>query len=448
LLPALGLHRCLPQQRAPGGKGLEELIVEIISPSTGRTDKDVKVPDYCTLESLDEIWLIDSRKPLVHVYQRRNGQWIGSLPLQLGQRFSSALLGGEIAIDDLFLGTGLDAADSEGAKAHLLKTLRREREAELQALQRQLAALRDEIDARNSSPLPSAAATFTPPDSEAIGASRFNPPGSPLPQSRPAPPPLDELFDPPPAASSEPPNKPAAATPALSIRHVEDDAPANEPTAAEQADAAIPEVRIPAGSILQGVFLSGMDAPTGRAARQDPYPALLRLKHDAILPNRFRADIRECFLLVGGYGDLGSERVYLRAESINCVRRDGRTIEVAIDGYAVGEDGKVGVRGRLVNKQGQVIGRAMQVSFLQGFSRLFSTVPVTSVATGGGTVPYQQVLSAESLQGAAIAGTGKALDRLAEYYLDLAENIFPVLEVDAGRGVEVILNRGVGLKLQ
>ncbi|WP_242518440.1 TraB/VirB10 family protein, partial [Thiorhodovibrio winogradskyi] len=211
---------------------------------------------------------------------------------------------------------------------------------------------------------------------------------------------------------------------------------------------AIPEVRIPAGSILQGVLLSGMDAPNGRTARQDPYPALLRLKDNAILPNRFRADIRECFLLVGGYGDLGSERVYLRAESINCVRRDGRTIEVAIDGYAVGEDGKVGVRGRLVNKQGQVIGRAMQVSFMQGFSQLFSTVPVASVATGGTTMPYQQVFSGQALQGAAISGTGKALDRLAEYYLDLAETIFPVLEVDAGRGVEVILNRGVGLKLQ
>jgi conjugal transfer pilus assembly protein TraB len=157
--------------------------------------------------------------------------------------------------------------------------------------------------------------------------------------------------------------------------------------------------------------------------------------------------VRECFLLVGGYGDLGSERVYLRAESINCVRSDGRTIEVAIDGYAVGEDGKVGVRGRLVNKQGQVIGRAMQVSFLQGFSQLFSTVPVATVSSGGTTVPYQQVFSGQALQGAAIAGTGKALDRLAEYYLDLAENIFPVLEVDAGRGVEVILNRGVGLKL-
>jgi conjugal transfer pilus assembly protein TraB len=344
---------------------------------------------------------------------------------------------------------GLDAADSEGAQAHLLQTLRREREAELAALQGQLQVLRDDVSARDQVQPPSAAASFTPPTSSASpSAGTFAPPGTPQVPARPEPPPLDQLFDPPPAARPAPADKPTAATSTLSIRHVQDDAAGAEPTAAEQADAAVPEVRIPAGSILQGVFLSGMDAPTGRAARQDPYPALLRLKHNAILPNRFRADIRECFLLVGGYGDLGSERVYLRAESINCVRRDGRTIEVAIDGYAVGEDGKVGVRGRLVNKQGQVIGRAMQVSFLQGFSRLFSTVPVASVATGGGAVPYQQVLSAESMQGAAIAGTGKALDRLAEYYLDLAENIFPVLEVDAGRGVEVILNRGVGLKLQ
>ncbi|MCF7990938.1 MAG: conjugal transfer protein TrbI [Thiohalocapsa sp.] len=329
---------------------------------------------------------------------------------------------------------GLDDADNDGARAQLLQTLRREREAELEALQRELARLRDALDSRAQDPVSSVPGTFTPPapSDPATGALDATTPGpSSLQPSvpRPEPPPLDRLFDPPPTArpqpANRPANQPAAAKSSPSIRHLKDDAAASQPTPAEQAAAAIPEVRIPAGSILQGVFLSGMDAPTGRAARQDPYPALLRLKHDAILPNRFRADIRECFLLVGGYGDLGSERVYLRAESINCVRRDGRTIEVAIDGYAVGEDGKVGVRGRLVNKQGQVIGRAMQVSFLQGFSRLFSTVPVTTVASGGGAVPYQQVFSTESLQGAAIAGTGKALDRLAEYYLDLAECLVP-----------------------
>ena len=141
---------------------------------------------------------------------------------------------------------------------------------------------------------------------------------------------------------------------------------------------------IPAGSILRGVLLSGMDAPTGRQSRRDPYPALARIKHDAILPNRFRADVRECFLVLAGYGDLGSERAYLRSETITCVRTDGGAIEVPIDAYATGEDGKVGVRGRVVSKQGKVIAQAMMASFVEGFSKMFSTVPVATLSTTRG----------------------------------------------------------------
>lgn len=346
---------------------------------------------------------------------------------------------------------GLSVAD-DGSQSRLVQALRSEREAELKALRTEMRSLREDLQTRvaeraeagtaerSSALMPGAntdAGLFTPPTAESQNPSPSEPVSSPS---------LDQLFLPPTAsAAASTPKTPARS---LNIRRVADaDAPP-APSPDEAAEAAIPEVRIPAGSILRGVLLSGLDAPTGRAARQDPYPALLRLKHTAILPNRFRADVRECFLLVGGYGDLGSERVYLRAESINCVRQDGRTLEVAVDGYAVGEDGKVGVRGRLVNKQGQVIGQALQVSFLQGFSQLFSTVPAATVATGTGAVPFQQVFSGAAMQGAMLSGTGEALERLAEYYLDMAENLFPVLEVDAGRGIEVILNRGVGLKLQ
>jgi Uma2 family endonuclease len=91
------------------------LIVEVLSPSTGRDDKAVKVPHYCALPTVAEVWLIDSQKALVFVWQKRNGQWIGSLPLQPGQRFASELLGGDIAIDDLFLGTGLEDSDAHSA---------------------------------------------------------------------------------------------------------------------------------------------------------------------------------------------------------------------------------------------------------------------------------------------------------------------------------------------
>ena len=88
-----------------------KLIVEVLSPSTGRDDKAVKVPHYCALSTVEEVWLIDSQRALVLVWQKRGGQWIGSLPMQPGQSFRSELLGGDIAVAELFLGTGLESPD-------------------------------------------------------------------------------------------------------------------------------------------------------------------------------------------------------------------------------------------------------------------------------------------------------------------------------------------------
>src|SRR3989304_5812105 len=43
-------------------------------------------------------------------------------------------------------------------------------------------------------------------------------------------------------------------------------------------------------------------------------------------------------------------------------------------------------------------------------------------------------------------GVGRALERLAQYYISLAEKVFPVIEVDAGRTVDVVITQGVSLQ--
>lgn len=208
------------------------------------------------------------------------------------------------------------------------------------------------------------------------------------------------------------------------------------------------EAYLPTGAIISGTLLTGIDAPTGQGARRDPAPALLRIKKEAILPNRYRADIRECFALVGGFGDLSSERAYLRGESISCVKNDGRIIESKLAGYTVGSDGKAGVRGRLVTKQGQLIARAMMAGFIQGVGKAFSYTPVPTLQTSpSGQVDYMQRLSPESMQSAGISGVGDAMDRIAKFYIDMAEGMYPVIEVDAGREVEFVLNGGLRLKV-
>jgi len=208
-------------------------------------------------------------------------------------------------------------------------------------------------------------------------------------------------------------------------------------------------VFLPAGSMVSGVLLTGMDAATSDSARRNPFPALLRIKKEAILPNRFRADVRECFLIASGYGDLSSERAYLRAETISCVRNDGGVIEAPIDMYASGEDGKAGVRGTLVSKQGQLVARSMFAGGLQAFSSVFTSTPLpTLLTTATETTPFQERFSKEALQSAGLQGFGSALERVAQFYMDMAENIFPIIEVDAGRKVNFIMTRGTSLKLR
>jgi len=40
------------------------------------------------------------------------------------------------------------------------------------------------------------------------------------------------------------------------------------------------------------------------------------------------------------------------------------------------------------------------------------------------------------------------MDRLARYYIALAEKMFPIVEVDAGRMVDIVLTQGISIERQ
>jgi hypothetical protein len=223
------------------------------------------------------------------------------------------------------------------------------------------------------------------------------------------------------------------------IRILGSDVPDNKPV----PPLANQTYRLPATSILTGTLITGLDASTATQSRRDPFPVLLRLQKTAILPNRYQADVRECFVLLAGYGDLSSERAYLRGETVSCVLLDGSVIETRLQGYAAGEDGKAGVRGRLVTKQGQFIARALMIGFIEG---------VADVLQQGDTVTLGLSQSQNDEGGnpwgsAALRGTGNALDRIAQFYIDQAYNLFPVIEIDAGRQLDIVLTGHLDMPL-
>lgn len=193
-------------------------------------------------------------------------------------------------------------------------------------------------------------------------------------------------------------------------------------------------------SLTRGTLLGGLDAPTGGQSQSNPHPVLIRLSDNSILPNRMRGEYRECFVIAAGYGDISSERAYLRTESLSCVRADGATLEVRIQGTVYGEDGKVGLRGRLVTKQGQMLANALLAGVVSGIGQGLATSSTDYSTSALGTVA--SATGADAYRAGLGTGVGKALDRLAQYYIKLAENTFPVIEVDAAREVDVVITKG------
>lgn len=205
---------------------------------------------------------------------------------------------------------------------------------------------------------------------------------------------------------------------------------------------------IPAGTVMQGVLLNGVDAPTSGMGQKNPVPVLVRLKKNAILPNRFTQDLRECFVIMAGNGIMSSERVRLRAETISCVTQTGGVIETRLDGYAVDMDGKEGLRGQVVTKQGALLARGLMAGFLSGFGQMMTptTTPTISIS-GNGTTQTQTPEISEAMRGGAMRGISQAAADYSKFYLDTAKEMYPVVELPGGVEVSIILVRGVQLAI-
>lgn len=193
-------------------------------------------------------------------------------------------------------------------------------------------------------------------------------------------------------------------------------------------------LRIPMG-FAKAITLSGSDFPTLQYGRQNPHPVFLELVDRSILANNKKLNLKNCFLIASGWGELSSERAYLLLNKISCVTADNRLLEAQIKGWVMDDDGKVGLRGRLVSKQGAYIGRAMIAGFLQGISRILAASATTMQVSPVGTM--QTINPEDAAKVGLYQGVGSAADRLARFYERMAEQIFPVIEVNGGRKVVV-----------
>lgn len=237
--------------------------------------------------------------------------------------------------------------------------------------------------------------------------------------------------------------------PRLVIKKVSDAEIVNKPQSAKKDEIAKNRTKerkaddlLITGSFARARLLNGVEAPTGGQANGNPVPMLLEIRDPAFLPNRYRSDVKRCMVTANATGDLSSERVLVRLDRLSCITESRGAIDVKLTGYVTGEDGKTGLKARVVTRSGQAIANALLVGTLSGLGEAVSLAAQDSTTNFAGTVTH-------SVNNPWRAGLGEgmqdALDRVADYYLKLADKIFPVLEVDAGRDVDIVITQSASI---
>ena len=201
---------------------------------------------------------------------------------------------------------------------------------------------------------------------------------------------------------------------------------------------------IPAGAFASAVLLGGVDASTSISSSSDPRPVLLRVTDAGTLPRKFKSDLKDCHVLASSYGDISSERVFMRLEKLTCTeRKTGEISETIVSGYVAGEDGRAGVRGILADRAGEMMRNSLVGGFFSGMAKFITQtqnpLTFTPVAPFGQMTPpsHEQMLKAGAGQ-----GTSSALERYADFYIKRAEQMQPVLQVAAGRQVNIVFTEG------
>jgi conjugal transfer pilus assembly protein TraB len=199
-----------------------------------------------------------------------------------------------------------------------------------------------------------------------------------------------------------------------------------------------------AGAFAPVILLNGIEAGTSSGSRSNPLPVLIRVQDNATLPGAAKYQIKSCFALGSGYGDLSAERVYIRLARLSCIDHDDRLVlSVPIQGYVVDSDNTLGMRGKVVDRQGARLGKALLAGFASGLGGALgsSQGDVTSSALGSAT----SISGSAALRASGLSGVASASSQLAQFYLKEAESIFPVIEIEGGRLGSVVISEDVTL---
>ncbi len=205
---------------------------------------------------------------------------------------------------------------------------------------------------------------------------------------------------------------------------------------------------LPPNSYATARVIVGVDASAGVSSQTDPLPVVLRITGPArsVINNGkvLTTRLEGCVVNGAARGDLSAEKVYVKLAKMTCDQPGGRVAVSEVKGF-ISFGGKTGVRGRVVTREGGLIGQAFLAGIAGGFGRGFSA-NANALFQGAQTVingERQQLSPGELAKAGLGQGVAQSADMVSKYLIQRAEQYQPVIEMPTGIEVEIVFLDGV-----
>ena len=200
-------------------------------------------------------------------------------------------------------------------------------------------------------------------------------------------------------------------------------------------------------SFMEAKLLTGFDASTSGKGTNNPEPLLLRIQTPAVLPNDIKANLAGCFVIAEAVGRLDKERADVRLVSLSCLSNEGKAIiDTQVKGFVTDSDSKVGLSGRVVSRMGAATARTIVAGFFGGMGDMLKSSATTQSTSALGTTT--SIDSGQVAKYSIGGGLSEGAASLHDFYLSLAKQATPVIEVGASKKITVVISEGRELEIR
>ena len=175
------------------------------------------------------------------------------------------------------------------------------------------------------------------------------------------------------------------------------------------------------------------------SGRRKTFSRPLALKEAFASPNSYQVPLKGCFALGKAEGNASSERADIQIVRMSCVLPDGKAFEQEIRGISSERMGNKGFRENWSTKRAEDRLRRCRRSRRRTRAGLRPAAG-DNVVTDSGAVT--STVTGDALTFGLASGAQGAATEMQRYFQKQAERLFPVVEIDAGKNVTMVMLSG------